>query len=103
MTQHHVRMRNDVRTERIGATLSIVKLLTTPLTQRHRARARFLMKTWLQGRGGCRLVIQELHLPKVMTSLNPEQDARQLVERADGRTGHRIRGPEKGELPLPLL
>jgi hypothetical protein len=58
----------------------------------------------VQGRGRCRVVVQEPHLPKVLAPCgSPEQDARQLVERADGRSGHRAGGAEKGESPLPLL
>jgi hypothetical protein len=58
MTQSHLSLRNDVRTGCIGATLSIVKFLTTPLTPRHRARARFLIVSGFQGRGGWRSVIR---------------------------------------------
>src|SRR5258708_37733023 len=49
-TQHHVITRNDVLTGCIGATLSIAKLLATPLTSCRRARASSLRITGLARR-----------------------------------------------------
>src|SRR6516164_1987766 len=97
MTQHHVRMRNDVWTGCIGATLSIVGLLATPLTSRPRQLS--------EDNGGCRprrvaFCYQEPHLPKVSGLYGAGAGCAQLVGRADGRFENRA-GVRDGRIALP--
>src|SRR6267154_4408270 len=91
-TQHHVRTRNDVLTGCIGATLSIAKLLATPLTSCRRDRASSVRITGLAGLRQVAFYRQAPRLPKALASVGPGAGVR-LVERADGRSDNRTGGP----------
>jgi hypothetical protein len=72
-TQHHVITRNDVLTGCIGATLSIAKLLATPLTSCRRARASSLRITRLAGGGRWRFIVRTRLCRRFWPLLHPRQ------------------------------
>ena len=97
MTQHHVRMQNDVWTGCIGATLSIVKLLATPSHLVSSRPRQFSEGNRGRKRRWVAFCHQEPHLQKVLASMGPGQGARQLVERADGKFENHAGGQGMGE------
>ena len=83
-TQHHVRTRNDVLTGCIGATLSIAKLLATPLTSCRRDRASSVRITGLAGLRQVAFYRQDPPLPKALASVGPGAGVR--VDSLNGLT-----------------